>query len=113
MKCSCCEKEIKEDEKFYEIDNEFYCDDCVEKQTVTFYRINGGDEPHHEDEVGYYRNRDGFIQDIEKQIEFHKRAMLVYSAKKDDFSKSIVERAKKKIQKLEEQKRIVLGDDEK
>lgn len=36
MRCSCCEKEIQENEKFYEIDDEFYCDDCVEEQTVTF-----------------------------------------------------------------------------
>lgn len=113
MRCSCCENEIKENERFYEIEDEFYCDDCVEEQTVTFYRINGGDEPHHEDEVGCYRNRERFIQNIEREIEFHKRAIDVYSVEENDFGKSIVETAKKKIQKLEEQKKKALGDDEK
>lgn len=93
MKCACCEREIKGNERFYELEDEFYCDSCVE-------------------EVGCYRNRDEFIQNIEKQIEFHKRAMLVYSAKKDDFSKNIVETAKKKIEKLEEQKRRAIGEEE-
>ncbi|KYM44081.1 hypothetical protein [Fusobacterium necrophorum] len=110
MKCSYCEKEIKEDERFYEIEHEFYCDACVEERIATYYVVGG--ETHDEEEVGCYRNRDGFIQNIEKQIEFHKRAMLVYSAKKDDFSKNIVETAKKKIEKLEKQKRRAIGEEE-
>lgn len=111
MKCSYCGREIKGNERFYEIDDEFYCNACVEERITTYYVVAGS--IYEEDDVGCYRNRDGFIQDIEKQIEFHKRAMLVYSAKKDDFSKNVVETAKKKIQKLEEQKeRIFKEEDE-
>ncbi|CAL7894942.1 hypothetical protein [Fusobacterium necrophorum] len=95
MKCACCEREIKENEKFYELEDEFYCDSCVEEGIATYYVVGG--ETHDEEEVGCYRNRDGFIQNIEKQIEFHKRVIDVYSVKEDDFEKSIVETAKKKF----------------
>lgn len=110
MKCACCEREITKDERFYEIQDEFYCNACVEEKTATYYVVAG--ETCYEEEVGCYRNRDGFIQNIEREIEFHKRAIDIYSVKEDDFGKSIVETAKKKIQKLEEQKKKALGDDE-
>jgi len=110
MRCSYCEKEIKEDERFYEIEHEFYCDACVEERTATYYVVAG--ETCYEEEVGCYRNRERFIQNIEREIEFHKRAIDVYSVKEDDFGKSIVETAKQKIQKLEEKKKAVIEGDE-
>ncbi|MBR8733189.1 hypothetical protein IX329_000762 [Fusobacterium necrophorum] len=113
MRCSCCEKEIQENEKFYEIEDEFYCDDCVEEQTVTFYRINGGDEPHHEDEVGCYKNINGYINAINVQMKYYQEDLDYYSKKHDEISKKRTENLKLRIQELEEQKRIVLGDDEK
>lgn len=111
MRCSYCEKEVKKDERFYEIEHEFYCDACVEERTVTYYVV-AGETCYEEEEVGCYRNRERFIQNIEREIEFHKRAIDVYSVKEDDFGKSIVETAKQKIQKLEEKKKAVIEGDE-
>lgn len=111
MKCNWCEREIQEDERFYEIEAEFYCDNCIEEETVTYYEKQNG-EKYEEREVNCYRNKEGYIQNVEQKIKFHKRAIDVYSEMKDELSKKITETAKQKIQKLEEQKKMVLGDDE-
>ncbi len=112
MKCSCCEKEIQENERFYEIEDEFYCDDCVEEQTVTFYRINGGDEPHHEDEVSCYRNRGGYINDIKVQIDYYQSDLDYYSKRSDEFSIKRTKQLRIAIRELEEQKKRIIRDDE-
>ena len=113
MRCSCCENEIKEDESFYKIDDEFYCDDCVEEQTVTFYRINGGDEPYHEDEVGCYRNRSEYVNDMNVLRGILSKELDYHLERNDEISARRAKEIRIEIQKLEEQKRIVLGGDEK
>lgn len=111
MRCSCCENEIKEDERFYEIEDGFYCEDCVEEESITFYSINGG-EQHHEDEVGYYRNRDGYINDINVQIRFYQSDLDYYSKRSDEISVRRAEELRRRIQRLEKRKRRALGEDE-
>lgn len=112
MRCSCYEREITKDERFYEIQDEFYCNDCVEEESITFYSINGG-ERHHEDEVGYYRNRDDYINFIKVQMKYYQEDLDYYSKKHDEISKKRTENLKLRIQELEEQKgRILKEEDE-
>ncbi|EIJ70627.1 hypothetical protein HMPREF1049_1357 [Fusobacterium necrophorum subsp. funduliforme ATCC 51357] len=113
MRCSYCENEIKEYERFYEINNEFYCEDCVEEQTVTFYKIKDGDEPYHEDEVGCYRNRERYIDNINVYLKYYQSDLDYHSKRSDEISVRRAKELRIKIQKLEEKKRIVLGGDEK
>lgn len=111
MRCSWCEKEIKEDEKFYEIDNEFYCSDCVEEKTITYYEVENG-EKYEENEVGCYRNRSGYINDIKFQIDYYQSDLDYYSKRSDEFSIKRTKQLRITIRELEEQKKMALGDDE-
>ncbi|AYV94345.1 hypothetical protein FUSNEC_GEN_294_01455 [Fusobacterium necrophorum subsp. funduliforme] len=111
MICSCCEKEIKEDEKFYEIDNEFYCDDCVEEKTITYYELENG-EKYEENDVCCYRNTSGYINDIKVQIDYYQKDLDYYSKRSDEFSIKRTKQLRVVIRELEYQLRIVLlGDD--
>lgn len=65
MKCYCCEENIKDDEHFYEINNEIYCEDCVEEET--YYKIGFDDELVHESKVKYYSGKSGYINDLNKR----------------------------------------------
>lgn len=109
MRCSFCEREITKDERFYEIQDEFYCNDCVEEESITFYSTNGG-ERHHEDEVGCYKNINGYINAINVQMKYYQEDLDYYSKKHDEISKKRTENLKLRIQKLEEQKRRVLEE---
>ena len=50
MECSYCGNKIAEGETFYRYEDEVYCCNCTEVQTVTFYRFGGSDGWLHEDE---------------------------------------------------------------
>lgn len=106
MKCSYCEKEITKDENFYEIDNEFYCSDCVEERIIRCYVVAG--ETYDEDDVDYYQNRNRYIRKIEEHIRYHKESLEHYSQKDDKYSKNRVKLARKYIVKLKKRKRTVL-----
>jgi len=110
MKCSSCEKKIKEYENFYEIDNEFYCNDCVEERIIRCYVVNG--ETYDEDDVDYYQNRNRCIRKIEEQIQYCEESLEHYAQKDDEYSKSRVALAKRQIKRLEEQKKRIIRDDE-
>lgn len=110
MKCACCEREIKEDERFYEFDDEFYCDSCVEEEYITLYRINGS-ESYYEDEVVYYKNINGYINDINFQIKYYQARLK--SEMQENSESDLIKYYEKRLQRLEQQKRRVLGEDEK
>ncbi|XGU46940.1 hypothetical protein ACEXAJ_11495 [Fusobacterium necrophorum subsp. funduliforme] len=110
MKCACCEREITKDERFYEFDDEFYCDSCVEEEYITLYRINGS-ESYYGDEVAYYENINGYINDINFQIKYYQARLK--SEIQENSESDLIKYYEKRLQRLEQQKRRVLGEDEK
>lgn len=63
MECSCCERKIKKGEAFYKYSGEYYCEDCVEEETITYYVVGGGD-PLDENEVEYFEDKGSLIRDL-------------------------------------------------
>lgn len=71
MRCSCCGKEIKNGESFYEIEGEYYCQDCVKERTVTYYTIVGDEEePIEEDDVSEYYYLEELIDHLKFELEW-------------------------------------------
>lgn len=76
MKCDRCEREIKETDKIYEVNGEnYFCDDCITTQEITFYYLKdspefvgtGEDDPYGEDVTEYETYKD-YKDDIENVI---------------------------------------------
>lgn len=111
MICSCCEKKIKEDEKFYVIEEEFYCDDCVEVGIVVYYTVDGCD-PCHEDDVDCYENIDVCVGRIERDIQEYKESINYHSKYDDDNSRRLVEFYRKSVERLEELKERAFEEEE-
>ena len=74
MRCNHCDRVIEKDESFYEINGELYCEDCVEKRTITYYTIGGDTGINYEDdETGWYRNINDFTKKIKERIECYRK----------------------------------------
>lgn len=74
MRCNHCEKIIDKEESFYEIDGEFYCEDCVEERTITYYTIGGDTGINYEDnETSWHRNINDFMENIKERIELYEK----------------------------------------
>lgn len=109
MKCACCEREIKENEKFCELEDEFYCNSCVEEEYITLYRINGS-ESYDEDEMVCYENINDYINDINFQIKYFQARLK--SEMQENSESDLIKYYERRLQKLEEQKRRVLEEEE-
>ena len=70
MICSCCEKEIGSDEEFYSNGEEFYCQDCVKEETVTYYILLGEDTYLQDNEIDKYDNIEEAIQDLKNKVDW-------------------------------------------
>lgn len=108
MKCACCEREIKENEKFYELEDEFYCDSCVEEEYITLYRINRS-ESYDEDEMVCYENINGYIYDINFQIKYYQARLK--SEMQENSESDLIKYYEQRLQRLEQQKRRVLAEE--
>lgn len=69
MRCNnCCEKIEKED-RFYEVDGDLYCEDCVQEETVY---IIGGERETVEDKVYAFDNLEEYSFYANDEIEYLK-----------------------------------------
>ena len=68
--CEHCGAEIKDGEKFYETFSKwFYCQNCVEEKTLTYYSVDS--EPvGTEEEIGVYYNYNQLKEEIEHKIKW-------------------------------------------
>ncbi|CAL7899263.1 hypothetical protein [Fusobacterium necrophorum] len=112
MICFNCERKINENEGFYEIENEIYCNDCIRETSFTYYTVKGFEENTYDmSEVGCYKNKKDFIENINDWIAHNKRIIEIYCKTQDDFSKHIEETARRKIKELQEMKRKVMEEE--
>lgn len=101
MRCKhCCEKIEKED-SFYEVDGDFYCEDCVQEETVTYYII-GGERETGEDEVYLFDNLKQYSAYVSGEIEYLKERMkkIEITDKEEKRKKYILEIHKERLEKL-------------
>lgn len=94
LNCDYCGNVIKEDEKFYIIDDEYYCKDCVIEEQRTVYKVCDEDY-YDEDDVVEYENADEYIDTLNKLIKSCEEAietnnrLLEKKTKCLDFANSI------------------------
>ena len=76
--CEHCGAEIKDGEKFYEIFSKwFYCQNCVEEKTLTYYSVDS--EPvGTEEEIGVYYNYNQLKEEIEQKIKEINKCIELY-----------------------------------
>ena len=70
LNCEYCGNVIKEDEKFYNIGNDYCCKDCVLKEHITVYRVCGEDY-YEDDDVNEYDSINEYIEYLNRCIKFH------------------------------------------
>lgn len=101
MRCEhCCEKIEKED-SFYEVNGDFYCADCVQEETVTYYII-GGERETGEDEVYMFDNLKQYSAYVSDEIEYLKERIekIEIMDKEEKRKNYILEIHKERLEKL-------------
>ena len=76
LNCEYCGNVIKNDEKFYIIDDEYYCKDCVIKEQIIIYKVCDEDY-YEEDDVSKYENINEYIHRLESSIEFRNESIEI------------------------------------
>lgn len=69
LECGYCGNVIKDDEKFYIVDNEFYCKDCVIEEHRVIYKVCDEDY-YDENDVLEYEDINEYINDLESSIKY-------------------------------------------
>lgn len=69
LNCEYCGNVIEEDEKFYIIDDEYYCKDCVVEEQRIVYKVCDEDY-YDEDDVVEYESVDEYINNLNNIIKF-------------------------------------------
>lgn len=103
VKCDYCERELKENESFYVIQDRIYCFDCVEEETRTYYKI--GDDPedvYADSVVGEYENIKDYAQKIKNSITFYSDRVKEYEKieKKENWIQLAVVINSRKVEEL-------------
>lgn len=102
MQCSYCNKEIDKEYDFFEINDEFYCKECVEENYTISYSVGG--EFYDEDEVQEYSDFLHLIKNIDYKIEQNKAAIEYHKKQEEDeHRKSMIKYNQVKIKELEKQ----------
>ena len=68
LECGYCGKQIDKDDKFYIIDDEYCCDDCVIEEHRTVYIVCGEDY-YEKDDIIKCEDINDYIHYLEKQIQ--------------------------------------------
>ena len=69
LECGYCGNIIKDDEKFYIVDDEYYCKDCVIEEQRIIYKVCDEDY-YDEDDVSEYEDINEYIHSLESSIKF-------------------------------------------
>lgn len=69
LNCEYCGNVIEEDEKFYIIDDEYYCKDCVIEEQRIVYKVCDEDY-YDEDDVVEYESSNEYINTLNNLIKF-------------------------------------------
>lgn len=85
LNCDYCGNVIKEDDKFYIIDDEYYCKDCVVEEQRIIYRVCDEDY-YDEDDVVEYESIDEYINTLNKLIKFCDEAVETNNKLLDDLN---------------------------
>lgn len=83
LNCEYCGNVIEEDEKFYIIDDEYYCKDCVVEEQRIVYKVCDEDY-YDEDDVVEYESIDEYISTLNKLIKFCDEAIETNNKLLDD-----------------------------
>ena len=107
--CENCGAEIKDGEKFYEIFSKwFYCQNCVEEKTLTYYSVNS--EPvGTEEEIGVYYNYNQLKEEIEHKIKWCDGWIEVYQNDNTEAGKFTLEFYKEKKRLFQESLKEYFG----
>ena len=70
LECEYCGKKINKDDKFYIINDEYCCNNCVVEEYKTVY-ILCGDGYYEEDDVTEFDDINEYIHCLEKQIQIY------------------------------------------
>jgi hypothetical protein len=111
MRCNHCERIIDKEESFYEIDGEFYCEDCVEERTITYYTIGGDTGINYEDdETSWHRNINDFKETLKERIERYEKWKKQSENSNDPYKRNdfkyysrLLEEAQKLLEKSQEE----------
>ena len=85
LNCEYCGNVIEGDEKFYIIDNEYYCKDCVVEEQRIVYKVCDEDY-YDEDDVVEYESIDEYISTLNKLIKFCDEAVETNNKLLDDLN---------------------------
>ena len=69
LECGYCGNVIKDDEKFYIVDDEFYCKDCVIEEHRVIYKVCDEDY-YDENDVLECEDINEYIHNLESSIKF-------------------------------------------
>ena len=83
LNCEYCGNVIERDEKFYIIDDEYYCKDCVVEEQRVVYKVCDEDY-YDEDDVVEYESIDEYISILNKLIKFCDEAIETNNKLLDD-----------------------------
>jgi hypothetical protein len=83
LNCEYCGNVIEEDEKFYIIDDEYYCKDCVVEEQRVVYKVCDEDY-YDEDDVVEYESSDEYINTLNNLIKFCGEAIETNNKLLDD-----------------------------
>lgn len=107
--CEHCGAEIKDGDKFYEtFPKKFYCQNCVEEKTLTYYSV--GSEPVGTDEeIGVYYNYNQLKEEIEHNIKWCDKWIEVYQNDNTKAGKFTLEFYKEKKRLFQESLKEYFG----
>ncbi len=83
LNCEYCGNVIEGDEKFYIIDDEYYCKDCVVEEQRIVYKVCDEDY-YDEDDVVEYESSDEYINTLNNLIKFCDEAIETNNKLLDD-----------------------------
>jgi hypothetical protein fuD12_05863 len=83
LNCEYCGNVIEGDEKFYIIDDEYYCKDCVVEEQRVVYKVCDEDY-YDEDDVVEYESSDEYINTLNNLIKFCDEAIETNNKLLDD-----------------------------
>lgn len=99
LECDCCGKQISKDDKFYIIDDEYCCDECVVEEHRTVYIVCGEDY-YEEDDIIRYEDINDYINYLEKQIQIYNNFIktnneLIKETKNEEHKKDLINKINK------------------
>ena len=107
--CKRCDSEIKNGDKFYEnFPGEFYCKDCVEEKTITYYSV-GSEIIGTDEEIGVYYNYNQLKEEIEHKIKWYDEWIEAYQNDNKEAGKFTLEFYKEKKRLFQESLKEYFG----